>query len=366
VWATRGFPAPLVGPGELARVTGPTLVDRQVAGVASGARLLVLPLRTSGPAAFLVVGVSTSDRRDALHELVGVLVVGGSAAVALACLAAWFVAGWALRPVDRMQQQAAAITASGLDQRMPVPRTRDELHRLARTLNDMLDRLDRSLTAERRFHQRASHELRTPLAALRAEVDLALRRRRTVAELTTALRNVSDETDRLARLAEDLLVLARAEDGRLPLHREATDLPQLVESAAALFAGRAAESEVSLEVSTAAVTAGATVEVDPLRLRQLVDNLLDNALRHTPRGGTVRVAATIDDDTVRITVTDTGPGFPAAPASTGRASGLGLRIVRTIAAGHGGRVRTGAAPEGGAQVDVILPGTGRPAARHRT
>jgi two-component system OmpR family sensor kinase len=351
--ATRGFAHPLLGPAELSGLTGPAFLDRQVSGVARGARLLVLPLKSKAPAQFVVVGVSESDRHDALHQLAAVLLVGGSGAVALACLAAWFVAGWALHPVDRMQQQAAAITATGLEQRMPVPRTHDELHRLARTLNDMLDRLERSLTAERRFHERASHELRTPLAALRAEVDLALRRRRSAAELTAALRNVSEETDRLARLAEDLLVLARAEDGRLPLHREGTDLRQLIESATALFAARAAELDIELEVAASA----AHVEVDPLRLRQLVTNLLDNALRHTPPGGSVRIDAAVRDGSIRMTVTDSGPGFTANRLSEDEAPGLGLRIVRAIAAGHGGRVETGTAPQGGAQVEVILPAT---------
>jgi two-component system OmpR family sensor kinase len=358
--ATRGFTQPLLGPTELAGLTGPTFLDRNVPGVAARTRLLALPLTSTRRAAFLVVGVSTSDRLDALHELTDVLLIGGLAAVTLACVAAWVVAGWALRPMDRMQRQAAAITASGMDNRMSVPRTRDELHRLARTLNDMLDRLDRSVSAERRFLERASHELRTPLSALRAEVDLALRRRRSAAELAAALRNVSEETDRLARLADDLLVLARAEDGRLPLHRQTTHLSELLESSAALFTARATQFGVELTVSTPP----ATIQVDPLRLRQLIANLLDNALRHTPRGGTVRLAATADDHTVRITVTDSGPGF-TSPLRLGEdAPGLGLRIVRAIATSHGGLLETSTAPEGGARIDVVLPTTPHAARLH--
>jgi signal transduction histidine kinase len=355
--ATRGFAEPMLGQSALAGLTGPTFLDRNVPGVADRARLLALPLTSRRGAAFLVVGVSTSDRLDALNELAEVLLIGGIAAVTLACVAAWFVAGWALRPVDRMQRQAAAITASGLDNRMSVPRTRDELHRLARTLNDMLDRLDRSASAERRFLERASHELRTPLAALRAEIDLALRRRRSAAELAAALRNASEETDRLARLADDLLVLARAEDGRLPLHREPTQVPELLESSAALFAARATELGVELAVCASDVT----VEADPLRLRQLIVNLLDNALRHTPRGGTVRLAATADDHTVRIAVTDSGPGLTSPPRLEDDAPGLGLRIVRAIATSHGGHIETSTAAEGGARVDVVLPATPREA-----
>src|SRR5262249_36060271 len=145
----------------------------------------------------------------------------------------------------------------------------------------------RSLTRERAFLEQASHELRTPLAALRAEVDLSLRRERSAEELTAALHSVSQETDRLAQLADDLLLLARADNGRLPLHRQVIQLRATLESAAALFAARAVEAGISLDVRTP--------DADPLRLRQALVNLLDNALRHTPRDGTVQLTATVSD-----------------------------------------------------------------------
>jgi signal transduction histidine kinase len=354
--ATRGFTEPLLSRAELSRLHRPSFFTRSIAGVQAQARLLAVPLARTGPAAFLVVGVSTSDRRDALHELAVVLLVGGAGAVLVAWLAAWVVAGWALGPVDRMQQEAAAIATSGVHRRMTVPRARDELQRLACTLNDMLDRLHRSLTAERRFLERASHELRTPLTALRAEVDLSLRRPRTAAELTTALRGVSEETDRLARLADDLLVLARAEDGRLSLHREVTDLSELLGSAATLFAARATELGIALTVSA---PRAATAELDPLRFRQLLVNLIDNALRHTPRGGAVHLTAAVQDDALTISVTDTGSGFATSTHPGDGEPGLGLRIVGAVADSHGGHVETATAPEGGARVDVVLPATPR-------
>jgi signal transduction histidine kinase len=240
---------------------------------------------------------------------------------------------------------------------MTIPATRDELQRLALTLNDMLDRLAHSMASERGFLERASHELRTPLAALRAEVDLALRRRRSAEELSAALRSVSEETDRLARLAEDLLVLARADDGRLPLHREALSLREMLESAAARFAARALELDVTLTVS-APETA---ISADPLRLRQALVNLLDNALRHTPRGGTVRLTGTVTDTDARIAVSDTGPGFsdgsgPLDGAATdGQPTGLGLRIVRAVVASHGGTTHIDRDGESGAIVELMLP-----------
>jgi two-component system OmpR family sensor kinase len=262
-------------------------------------------------------------------------------------LAGWIVAGFALHPMERMRQQASAITASGLDHRLTVPAARDELQRLARTLNDMLERLDQSLVRERAFLERASHELRTPLAALRAEVDLSLRRQRSAEELTAALRSVSQETDRLARLAEDLLVLARADDGRLPLHRQDVSLRETLESAAAMFVARAGELDVTLAVAAPETT----LHVDPLRLRQALVNLLDNALRHTPRAGTVRLTATVSDAQARIVVSDTGPGF----VYDGDAVGLGLRIVHAVAASHRGTVRIWRKNDGGASVEISLP-----------
>lgn len=354
---TEGFDAPLLSARELAEVTGPRFFQRTVPGVADDARLLAVPLASPGAAQFLVVGTSMADRTDALRHLATVLLLGGPAGVAVACLAAWIVAGWALKPMDRMQQQAAAITTSGIDRRMPVPRTRDELQRLAVTLNGMLDRLATSMAAERAFLERASHELRTPLAALRAEVDLALVRQRSREELEAALRSVSQETDRLSRLAEDLLVLARADSGRLPVHLEAVSLLDTLESAAARFEARAAESGITLEVDAP----GAMIDVDPLRIRQALVNLLDNALRHSPRGGTVRLTGAVDEGAVRIAVIDSGPGFrdpdgPLTDPPPGTdAPGLGLRIVRAVAVGHGGTMTIADHQNGGAVIEVVLP-----------
>ncbi|PZS35364.1 MAG: two-component sensor histidine kinase [Pseudonocardiales bacterium] len=355
-----GFDAPLLRADQLAGIQKPTFFQRHLTKVAGTARLLAVPFAGSTAPVILVVGTTMADRADALHRLAGVFVIGGPSAIALACLAGWFVAGSALRPVERMRRQASAITVSGLDRRLTVPTARDELQLLARTLNDMLERLDHSLVRERAFLERASHELRTPLAALRAEVDLSLRRRRSAEELTSALHSVSQETDRLARLAEDLLVLARADNGRLPLRREDISLRDTLGSAAALFAARAAQLAVTLSVDAPNLRLSA----DPLRLRQALVNLLDNALRHTPRHGAVLLTGTIGQGEARILVSDTGPGF-AGPlpspehyegelASGAGPAGLGLRIVHAVAASHRGTVRIWRNDAGGASVELTL------------
>jgi two-component system, OmpR family, sensor kinase len=370
--ASEGFRTPLLRPDELSLGQGPTFFQRRVVNVVGTARLLAVPVNSSPTSAVLIVGTTMADRSDALRQLGEVFLVGGPAAIALACLAGWIVAGLALHPMERMRQQAAAITASGLDRRLTMPPAHDHLRRLAETLNDMLERLDQSFIHEREFLERASHELRTPLAALRAEVDLSLNRRRSPEELATALHSVSQETDRLARLAEDLLVLARAHNGRLPLHRQDIGLRDTLESAAALFTARALGLSVTLTVDAPQTT----VSADPVRLRQALVNLLDNALRHTPRDGAVRLTATVSETVARIVVSDTGHGFADAVANAvdydsesshhHSPPGLGLRIVHAVATSHRGTVRIARNDKGGGTVEITLPRAAKPQAANRT
>ena len=189
------------------------------------ARLLAVPFDERS---VVVVGASLEDRREALSGLALMLAVGGPATVALAAGVGWVVSGLALRPVDLMRSRAAAISADDLSRRLPVPEARDELARLAETLNDMLDRVGAAVDRERRFVADASHELRTPLANLKAELELALGRSRTEAELLEALGSAEEETEQLVRLSEDLLVLARANGHRPSLARESVDVGDLV------------------------------------------------------------------------------------------------------------------------------------------
>jgi signal transduction histidine kinase len=253
------------------------------------------------------------------------------------------------------------------------PATDDEIRRLALTLNAMLARIQESFERQRAFVDHASHELRTPLANLSLELELAQRGERTREEIEAALVSVAHEVRHLDALASNLLVLARATDGRLPIVREATDLSEVVRVTASTFTARAAAQGVELEVEPGST---GVVLVDPVRMRQVVTNLVDNALRVTPRGGRARVAVRVGADEIRIQVSDTGPGFAEAVRNSAfemfvrgtedRATpgaGLGLAIVAAIAVAHGGRAQItsdGDGPPGpdelsGAEISVSLP-----------
>lgn len=173
--------------------------------------------------------------------------IGGGGALLIATAIGWWVAGAALRPVERMRHEAAAISADEPGRRLPIPDTEDEIARLGTTLNQMLERLEQMLERERRFVDDASHELRTPLGILRTELELALRRARSRKDLEAALRSAAEESERLTTLAEDLLVLARSDRGRLPVRKENVDVARLADEAVTRFDTRAQLGGVRIE-----------------------------------------------------------------------------------------------------------------------
>ncbi len=281
--------------------------------------------------------------------------------------AGWLTVGGALRPVERMRQEAEAVSASEPDRMLPVPATGDELARLGATLNAMLDRLQRALERERRVVDDASHELRAPLSVLKMELDLALARGRTPEELEAALRNASEETDRLVRLAEDLLVLARMRGNGVSVDRRGVSISDLIRQALPSYIDRArrAGSRIELHIQPG------LVPVDPTRVRQAVENLLDNALRHVGPGGVITLRSERTGDSVTIRVEDTGPGFsqdlldrafePFVRSAadhdgndSGHGAGLGLAIVLAVAEAHGGTAIAENLPAGGARVTLLL------------
>ncbi len=273
-----GSPEPLSSAEIAAADGGPVLTgDRTVEGVEGQTRILAQPA-DSGPSEYVVVvGASTGDREEALAGLAGSFLVGGPIALLIASGLGYLLAGRALAPVEAMRRRAAEITLERSGERLPLPRATDEIHDLGATLNTMLDRIEASLDRERVFVADASHELRTPLAILRTELELAERQQRSPEELRAAIASAGEEVDRLSRLAEDLLVIARSDQGRLPIKREPVELRELLERVSDRFEQRASETGRSISVEA---PTGANAELDPLRVEQALGNLVDNALRH--------------------------------------------------------------------------------------
>ncbi len=351
---------PLLTAQDLARAgRDPIFID--LAGEAE--RLLATPVRAQDQLLVVVVGATLAPRAEALAGLRGQLLVGGPIALLLASLVGYALARAALRPVEAMRLRAQAISAGGEGQRLPVPRARDEIARLGETLNEMLARLELALERERSFVSDASHELRSPLALLKTEIELALDQPRTAEELRSALRSAGEETDRLVQLAEDLLLLARADKGALPIRAAPIAVRDLFADLAARFGRRVADAGRRIESSA---PASCSIVGDRLRLEQGLANLVDNALRQG--AGTIELVALEREAEVELHVTDRGAGFPAAflaqafdrfsraDEARGRGgAGLGLAIVAAIAKAHGGAAHAANRPEGGADVWFTVP-----------
>jgi signal transduction histidine kinase len=357
--------ASLLTPEELLRARRKAFFGNRakVPGLDEPSRLLAAPVVRSGERLILVVGTTRGDRDETLASLRDQLLVTIPVALVLATLAGYVLAGIALQPVESMRRRAEEISAETPGERLPVPATGDEIERLGETLNSMLGRLERALERERDFVADAGHELRTPLAVLRTELELALRHSDGVDELRGAIRAASEEADRLVQLAEDLLLIARTERGQLDLRLERLELGDLVASVITRFEWRAAEANREIVQDT---RSGLVVSGDRLRLEQALGNLVDNALRYGE--GPVRLEARLEGESVELHVLDGGPGFPAeflpraferfSRASvdrSGRSTGLGLSLVRTIATAHDGGAGAENDPHGGADVWIRLP-----------
>ena len=341
---------PLLHGSELRRARRGTLtVDRpSVPGLDEPARMLAVPVRQN----ILIVGATRENRAEILRNLRDAFLIGGPLALLVASFAGYLLAGAALRPIESMRRRAAAISSTSLSERLPVGEANDEVSRLGETLNAMLTRIEGGVARERRFVADASHQLRTPLALLTAELELALRSGRSPDELREALRAAAASTQRLSRLAEDLLLLARAEEGRVPLKAEPTDVLDVLEAVAGRFGARVDAQPL-------------VVQADRLRLEQALSNLADNARRHGD--GDVTLTAHARNGAVELHVLDDGAGFPEefiaraferfsrAGSSDPDGSGLGLAIVDTIARAHGGEAHAANRPEGGADVWLALP-----------
>jgi two-component system, OmpR family, sensor kinase len=353
--------APLVGPQVLAeaRAGRQVWLTTALPHRRGEWRVLVRPAVSGNEVAALAR--SLAPRNESLDHLRHELLIFLPLALLAASLGGYALAAGALRPVEDLRRRAEAVTP-GEPSTLPVPPAGDEVSRLALTLNDMLARLQAAVEHERRFVADASHELRTPLALLRTELDLALRRPRSREELESALRSAAEETQRLSRLADDLLLIARADEGSLPVRVEEVAAGDLLADAATRFASRATELGRELRVEETSLR----VEADPLRAGQALVNLVDNALTHG--AGTVELDAQERGGFVELHVRDEGSGFPDAfrsrafdrfsradEARSRGGSGLGLSIAELVARAHGGAAGLENTQAGGADVWISLP-----------
>ena len=338
----------------------PSDIDLVEEGLSDGYAVAKEDAEFEGVEYVVTVAASLEDAAESANVLVPPLVLGVPILGLVVGATTWWLTGRALQPVERIRAEVSEIGEEALDRRVPVPGSRDEVHLLAVTMNEMLGRLESSQHRQRRFVSDASHELRTPLAVLRQTGEVARQYPHAMGSEELA-DTVLEESARMQRLVEQLLVLARSDEGRLLAERRDVDLDDLVLAEA----GRARAA--GLAVDTTGVGPGRVLG-DAGALAQVVRNLVDNALRHA--AGQVRLTLTSEAGAVVLAVEDDGPGVPAeerervferfvrldeARASHDGGSGLGLAIVREIARQHGGDATIDASDLGGARVVVRLP-----------
>jgi two-component system OmpR family sensor kinase len=359
--------APLITGRSLGRVVSGRVLRFSIKGGAprEHLRAVAVPVRRHGRGQALVVTESLAAADHAAHRVLVLGLLGGAGALALIALGGWWIARRALAPVERMTSRADRIGIEDLGERIPVPRWRDEVGHLARTLNAMLARLELGMQARERLIADVSHELRAPLAAIRSELEVSLRHDALEGDAREAVASAREETVRMSRIVENLLTLARIDEGGLELLVASHDLGEVAEEAAASYRSAAESAGVRLTV-----TGGpASVQGDRDRLRQVIGNLIDNAISFSPAGSEVAVQVWSGDAEVGIRVADAGPGVPHEdreriferfarrdPArSREGGAGLGLAIARQIVASHQGRIWVQEREPRGSVFVVALP-----------
>ncbi len=326
----------------------------------------------SGDTFVVVVTRPLTETDRLLFNTALVLGVGMAMLVVAAAVVGYGLAGAALRPVREMAATARTFSERDLQRRLELDLPPDELGELADTFNGMLARLETAFESLRRFTADAAHELRAPLTLMRTEAEVALSRPRTEAQYRTSLETMLAEAERLGRLSDQLVMLARADAGALVAQMTKVDLPNLVDETSGRWRSLAAKRDVTLVDQ---VPGEGYVWGDPDLLRRLLDNLIDNALRHSPGGGTVEITLTLQDSSWEVVVADSGPGvkpamqpllferFARADAARRRdtgGAGLGLALCAVIAQLHNGSISLDDSPGPGARFVVRLPAADRP------
>jgi heavy metal sensor kinase len=334
----------------------------------SSFRLLSAPIFLDGALVNIIqVGTSLRPVEEMLQRLLLVLLVSLPVALAVALGGGWFLAGRALRPVEAITLAACRIAAGDLTQRLTVAHSQDEIGRLSATFNDMIARMEASFRQVRQFSADASHELRTPLTVMKGETDLALRRARPAEDYRLVLESNLEEIDRMVRIVDELLFLSRADLGEVRIESLPVRLDALVEDTQRHAAVLGQELDVQVRAGTVEPV---TVRGDELRLRELLLNLVDNAVKYSRPGGKVEIALARAGATARLSVTDYGIGISAeaqarifdrfyraddARAHAREGTGLGLAICKWIVEAHHGRIEVQSTVGEGSRFTVVLP-----------
>jgi two-component system OmpR family sensor kinase len=355
----------------LARASGGELTWTRQDFEGAPVRTLFYPLERLGAehqAHVLQVAAPLGQRNGMLARAATFLVILTLLLAMATYAGSWWLAGSAVRPIHAVIDQAEAIGAGSLDRRIEAYAETAEYRRLVEVLNTMLGRLHGAFEAQRRFTADASHELRSPLTVMRGEIEVALRRERSTEDYVAVLKSTLEEAERLSRISEDLLTLARSDARTLEPRRELVNPSEPVRRVVDRLRPKADERGVRLDVEDG--TPG-PVSVDPAAVGQIAWNLIDNALEHAPRGSTVGVRIATDGDALRLEVEDRGPGLEPgdsdllferffradaarSPGDRRGSTGLGLAIVRALADAHGGRALAENRPGGGARFTVEL------------
>jgi two-component system, OmpR family, sensor kinase len=330
-----------------------------------GLRVYVRPVVRNGQTVAMVgVGEPLAPVVRAQHGVARTFLIAGLFALLAAAVAGYLVASRVSSPLRRMARTATEVTAGDISHRMGPTSASEEIAVLAASFDNMLDRLDDAFARQRAFVSDASHELRTPLTILRGQLEVLARQPDVSREdVTRVTRLVSAETERMERLVDDLLLLAKTEEGS-PLNKRPIELRDYVHD---VFDALSLTADRDFELGA---VSDVTLQADPDRLAQVIHNLAQNAVAHTPDGGLVRLSAASNGRYVRFAVEDDGPGIPPdqrdrifdrfhrtdySRARTAGGSGLGLAIARALVEAHGGHIRAGESPEGGARVEFDLP-----------
>ena len=366
---TDELPATIAPPLVDSASNQPQFVSANLPGVGRH-RLLVVRLPHAQDGRKVVLMSSMAEVDHTLTELRVVLLTSVPIMLLAAAFVAYFLAGRALAPVDALNRSVRSITAESLDRRLQVKNPHDELGRLTATVNDMVARLERSFTEMKRFTADASHELRTPLAVIRTEAEVALDKPLAHDEVQQLLGNILEECDRLTRLTDQLLALARQDGRKVKQLRESVQLSKLGADVIEALRPLAEVKWMTLKFVPNCDPMQDTLLGNPGLLRQVFINLLDNAIKYTPEGGLVEVQLESTDQNLAVRVRDTGEGIPAehlphvferfyrvdkARSRELGGSGLGLSIAKSIVEAHGGEINLESQPGRGTTCTVTLP-----------